>query len=424
MTTDKLVRRQQVLINLITRVGGRNNIQKWMDELLQIDVKLEKIEKENTMFKVNVQELHLSVQKKLTRLLDGDLKGGIITTPLNPQSFDWEELEIEIYGDIDPDADRLIECVSFVEVEEQDILKSDIQEGFNELNDWERYRTNGSFFSESLERVVSDFTFGLGRDYCGEVFTATGVSKQFATYSQMDGFGLGDSAEKEVFTKREYKHSDGTTVWSVENKPVISVLTEKEIVEKLQVLIYEHCKREKISWQEFLAKIEERKNLQEKLEKEAAEKAAKLEEAKSQVDTVWDQLLKDCPLATKKGLSTHAKSHKVTKPGDVSEGYIAKWGTKYYKDPKKFEADFLKKVYEMELEAQKQKALQGHGMMIDGYSVKRMDGGVFTVKDKFKKQYGKKPVNSILVENFHHCVESDGVKFPPTKPFEKWLQNI
>jgi hypothetical protein len=34
--------RQQTLINLITRVGGRQNIQKWMDELLKIDVKLEK----------------------------------------------------------------------------------------------------------------------------------------------------------------------------------------------------------------------------------------------------------------------------------------------------------------------------------------------------------------------------------------------
>ena len=34
--------RQQTLINLITRVGGRQNIQKWMDELLKIDVQLEK----------------------------------------------------------------------------------------------------------------------------------------------------------------------------------------------------------------------------------------------------------------------------------------------------------------------------------------------------------------------------------------------
>ena len=32
--------RQQTLINLITRVGGRQNIQKWMDELLKIDWKL------------------------------------------------------------------------------------------------------------------------------------------------------------------------------------------------------------------------------------------------------------------------------------------------------------------------------------------------------------------------------------------------
>jgi hypothetical protein len=36
--------RQQTLINLITRVGGKQNIQKWMDELLKIDWKLESTE--------------------------------------------------------------------------------------------------------------------------------------------------------------------------------------------------------------------------------------------------------------------------------------------------------------------------------------------------------------------------------------------
>lgn len=58
--TEKLVRRQQTLINLITRVGGKNNIQKWMDELLKIDVKLEKIEKEEQKmeFKVGQKVIH------------------------------------------------------------------------------------------------------------------------------------------------------------------------------------------------------------------------------------------------------------------------------------------------------------------------------------------------------------------------------
>ena len=40
--------RQQTLINLITRVGGRQNIQKWMDELLKIDVELEAGDKKMT----------------------------------------------------------------------------------------------------------------------------------------------------------------------------------------------------------------------------------------------------------------------------------------------------------------------------------------------------------------------------------------
>ena len=306
----------------------------------------------------------------------------------------------------------------------EEMLSPASKEGFSCLNDWQKYQTNGTFFADSVEKVCLDFTFGLGRRYCGEVFTATGNSKQFSTYNQMDGFGLGDSAEKEVFTKREYKHSDGTTVWSVENKATISIMTKDEIVEKLQQLIYEYCRREKLSWQQFLAKIEERKNLQEKLQKEAAEKAAKLEEAMLKVDAVWERLLQECPLAAKKGLESHAKSHKLTKANDIADGYIAKLGGKYYKDAKKFENDFLRKVYEIELEAQKQKALQGHGMTIDGYSIKKTDGKNLTIKERYKKQYGKKPVNSILLENFHHCVESEGVKFPPTKPFEKWLQSI
>lgn len=380
------------------------------------------------MFRIDVGDLHISIQEELTRLINGKLEKGVITTPLNPRTLNWNELEIAIYGDIDPDSDRLVESILILETtEERDTLRSDIQAGFSCLNDWQKYQSNGTFFSDSLEKVIGNFTFGLGEKYCGEVFTATRVSKQFSTYIQTDSFGSGDGdTAKQVFTKWEYLHSDGCSVWSVENKATISIMTKDEIVEKLQQLIYEYCRREKLSWQQFLAKIEERKNLQEKLEKEAAISAAKLEEATSKVDAVWQQLLESCPLAVKKGLESHAKSHKLTKANDIADGYIAKLGGKYYKDAKKFENDFLRKVYEIECEDKKAKVLQQHGLTIDGYSVKRMDGGVFTIKDKLRKQYGngKKPINSILLENFHHCVESEGVKFPPTKPFEKWLQSI
>ena len=51
MTTAKLQQRQQVLINLITRVGGRQNVQKWTDELLKIDVKLLEIESKMYTYK-------------------------------------------------------------------------------------------------------------------------------------------------------------------------------------------------------------------------------------------------------------------------------------------------------------------------------------------------------------------------------------
>ncbi|MFM5962475.1 MAG: hypothetical protein ACKOQ2_35895, partial [Dolichospermum sp.] len=41
---DKLKKRHHVLISLITRVGGRKNIQKWMDKLLTIDSMIESID--------------------------------------------------------------------------------------------------------------------------------------------------------------------------------------------------------------------------------------------------------------------------------------------------------------------------------------------------------------------------------------------
>lgn len=275
MITAKLQQRQQVLINLITRVGGRQNIQKWMDELLKIDVKLETKE-ENKMFKINATELHISIQKKLAKLVNGQLNKGFIKTALDPESFNWQELEVAIYGDIDTDADRLDECVSWEEATPTvDSLELAIKSNFTSLDDWYKYQTRGAwgFFGSSLDSGISYYILGLDRKYCGQVFKSTGRNKDVATYEQMDGFGFADSVDKHVFTKWEYKHSDGTIIWVTENKKTYTIPTEQEVVGRIQSLIYEHCKREKMTWELFVSDIEDRK--QKNAAFDAAEEAAR-----------------------------------------------------------------------------------------------------------------------------------------------------
>jgi hypothetical protein len=48
MTLHQLKNRQQTLLNLIANVGGKQNIRKWMDELMVIDSQIEEIEAEMT----------------------------------------------------------------------------------------------------------------------------------------------------------------------------------------------------------------------------------------------------------------------------------------------------------------------------------------------------------------------------------------
>jgi len=116
-----LVKRRQVLINLISRVGrGQQNIYRWVDELMEIDAQLE--QEETKMFKIDVTELHSEIQKKLALKLNGVLNASglkaVITTSLNPEDLDWYDLEIAIYGSVDIDCDRLHQCVSWGEDDE------------------------------------------------------------------------------------------------------------------------------------------------------------------------------------------------------------------------------------------------------------------------------------------------------------------
>lgn len=44
MTLQQLKERQQTLINLIANVGGRNNVRKWVDELMCVEAQIEELE--------------------------------------------------------------------------------------------------------------------------------------------------------------------------------------------------------------------------------------------------------------------------------------------------------------------------------------------------------------------------------------------
>jgi hypothetical protein len=281
-----LQKRQQTLINLITRVGGRQNIQKWMDEILKIDIKLET----KAMFKINVSELHIEIQKKLAEELNGTLDNSglvdVIVTSVNPENLDWYKLEIAIYGEIDDDSDRLYECVSWVLPQETtakvDTLLQEIQAAFHSLNDWYKYQQNGApcaMFNCSFERAVKPYCHGLNREYWGEAFASTGKSKNKVAYDQGLGFAGNTTVDTICYTVWEYAHADGTAIWTTEKKENIRIATEQEILAKVQNNVYEYCQREKITFADLVASIEKVRVRweQDELAKIAASSAAKLE---------------------------------------------------------------------------------------------------------------------------------------------------
>jgi|688.fasta_scaffold334182_1 hypothetical protein len=156
-----LQKRQQTLINLITRVGGRQNIQKWMDEILKIDIKLET----KAMFKINVSELHTSIQKRLAEELNGTLDNSglvdVILTSTNPDEINWYELEIAIYGEIDSDCDRLYECVSW-----------EAEETINDYSQIEKWEIPVPT-QEEYQEMLTDKTFLNGKVYKAYIESST-----------------------------------------------------------------------------------------------------------------------------------------------------------------------------------------------------------------------------------------------------------
>ncbi|MFM6268894.1 MAG: hypothetical protein ACKPFA_20705, partial [Dolichospermum sp.] len=107
---DKLRRRQQVLIGLITRVGGRKNIQKWMDELLTIDSMIESIDTKtaqqtkeemiNYQYQVFFSQSEYLITnsqlKNLAKIWQGEIKGKDIITNIYPEDV-WDDPSYQLH---------------------------------------------------------------------------------------------------------------------------------------------------------------------------------------------------------------------------------------------------------------------------------------------------------------------------------------
>jgi hypothetical protein len=88
--------RQQTLINLITRVGGKKNIQKWMDELLEIDWKLEGVKQMETLTAKAAPQAK-PVVKKLNKKLE-TAKQQLLALGVLEESIKIENGVVQVIG--------------------------------------------------------------------------------------------------------------------------------------------------------------------------------------------------------------------------------------------------------------------------------------------------------------------------------------
>ena len=291
-----LLKRREVLINLISRVGrGQQNIYRWVDELIQIDAQLEG----EKMFQINVKDLHPEVQEKLSKILGGSLVDGIITTSVDPDEINWEEIEISIYGSIDTDCDRLSQCVSWGEDKAipKVIKETKIKETKNTVVD-ELHQLNLTF--EDLKNPAKLGLAGLipvpfkdkDKNYhnrlnlpqeCqGLPAFPTGNKRDVQTSSHSTN-RMGDSVSHKKWVT-EYEYVIGTYLyWSHTNiKGKILFPSESEILKKeidhLADILINNGVKTLAEAQELSAKREQRKAATEKEQEEILKKSTPMPE--------------------------------------------------------------------------------------------------------------------------------------------------
>jgi hypothetical protein len=268
MTTA--IQRQIARYTVLVKAGCR----RYIIQLLDAEAKLE----EKTMYKINVRNVHIDIQKQLASHLNGKLVNGILTVSQNPEDVNWEEIEISIYGSIDTDADRISQLISW-EDESKNSLLEEVEKNFACLSDWDKYACPGHkapiIGASSLEEAVSSVTHNLPKKYWGESFSPTGRTKEVSIPSLMEGDGMRNNTyvHNDYDIRYEYRHKDGTTVWADEN--FTHIWSEEKVLKYIQKWVYEFLQRENMTWSDFVKTIERQRMLNEQYETERKAEAAK-----------------------------------------------------------------------------------------------------------------------------------------------------
>jgi hypothetical protein len=271
MSTTAKIQAQIAKYQILVAAGCR----RYILPLLDAEAKLE----EQTMYKINVRNVHIDIQKQLAFRLTGKLVNGILTVSQNPEDVNWEEIEISIYGSIDADADRLTQLISWEDEDKENPLLKEVEKNFAYLSDWDKYACPGYkaaiIGASSLEEAVGSVVNNLPRKYWGQRFSPTGRTKEVSIPSLVEGDGMRNNNryEYDYDIRYEYCHKDGTTVWA--GGDFTHIWSEKEVLKYIQKWVYEFLQRENMTWDGFVKSIERQRMLNEQYDIQRKEEAAK-----------------------------------------------------------------------------------------------------------------------------------------------------
>ncbi|MFM6882751.1 MAG: hypothetical protein ACKPKK_19225, partial [Dolichospermum sp.] len=152
-------------------------------------------------------------------------------------------------------------------------IKNAIASEISSLDDIKKYHSYcsiGHFQHGNVNSIISDYTHGLPREYCGKSFLATGQEREILAHKSYDKV-----IYEYHYTEWEFQFED-VTIWLTSKKLEEKIPTESEILEKVHQWIVDYCQKEKINWQGFKALLLEKQALAKANdEKRAAEEAAK-----------------------------------------------------------------------------------------------------------------------------------------------------